>query len=260
MENDDFDKRFVFSWKGGNLDFVYEEKNKKIKKKFLLVEDEDIEEENDYEFLKPNWFDDSKHNVILNSENFDAPTVQIKIPESLNSVMEAEVTQVNETINNKSEKPQLIVDLQNSNLSNAESNNFVVVKTPPLNSDVVVAMNDQSKELLVKSGIETDVLLQEATKLTGNYPEIPATSFQDNKKEIPQIIQMSLEGNKVNINNIMENIPSDVSLIRVNTPEGKPNIIAAIDKKTKEEFEKRNLNPAEELSKFIQKSDVNVVL
>ncbi len=200
------------------------------------------------------------HDVILNADNLDIPTVQVQVPAIMPQIAYVTSEMVaNAVVDTINPDPQILLKVEDASVKIPEDVVLDVVKTPNGSSDVVIAIDPITSLEAEAHNINVKETIAAALNEVENHPELPDLNVDVKQDVIPQVVGMKVDGDTVHLTDVSGNIPADATLIPVQTPDMMPNIVAAIDPATVAEFEAKGLDPQEELSKFLKDSDTGVV-
>jgi HSP20 family molecular chaperone IbpA len=225
--------------------------------------------------------------TVLNADNPEVPTVSVTMPDPMPQIVEATIEPLPVTVDPTSTEPQVQVTLSDATFEVSDAVATEVIKTPEGQSDVVVAVTEETKAALEAVGVDVMETVKAAVEEAAPAaPELPAPaplveaetitvsvtdpSTDVSKLEvttpdvIPQVVEAVIvepvtEGvPAIELVNVSENVPADATLIPVVTQEGQPDVMVAVSPEVQATLEAANVDIATDVSKALVEGEVEV--
>jgi len=237
-----------------------------------LVEEVEVEDETEV-IVNEVVEDDQEVFVVatLNDDNNKKLTVDVIVEKDVPQVMELEVVSVNETLDKRSDEPQVVLQLTDGTYEVEDADKIretIVIHTEEGKADLVVVVSEETatemKELkldpekVVKEALADlideekleldDVVVEEEAETTSvtvveeveDQPETYVEAYVP--LELSLVMKAEVKdsddlGTIIEIKAADENVPDDVQIVPVITPEGHADILIAVDESAKKVIE-----------------------
>lgn len=147
-----------------------------------------------------------------------------------------------------------------------------VVPTDAGKSDVVIAVDPVTQQVLDSKGIDPVVAVQNAVVAADVAPNLPDTSMPDantvtvatpvapvvTPDTVTQIVSVSKDANNIVVSDTSANVDPNAVLVPIVTPAGQPDIVAAVDPALHQEMTDAGVDVSKTLSDAMVKADVSV--
>jgi len=225
--------------------------------------------------------------TVLNADNPEVPTVSVTMPDPMPQIVEVTVDPLPVTVDPTSTEPQVNVTISDATFEVSDNVATEVIKTPEGQSDVVVAVTEETKATLEAVGVDVMETVKAAVEEAAPAaPELPAPeplvqsetitvsvtdpSTDVSKLEVttPDVIAQVMEAvivtpvvegvPAIELVNVSENIPAETTLIPVVTQEGQPDVMIAVSPEVQATLEAANVDIATDVSKALVEGEVEV--
>jgi hypothetical protein len=227
--------------------------------------------------------------TILNADNPDVPTVSVTMPDPMPQIVEVTVDPIPAAaaLDPASTEPQVVVTVSDATYEVSDNVSTDVIKTADGQSDVVVAVTEETKAALEAVGVDVMETVKAAVEEAAPAaPELPApepmveaetitVSVTDPATDVSKlevttsdviaqvveakIVEPVVEGTPaIELVNVSENVPADTTLIPVVTQEGQPDVMVAVSPEVQATLEAANVDIAADVSKALVEGEVEV--
>ena len=218
--------------------------------------------------------------LVVDEKAEDKPTVEVTL-----SAEEAPQVVTVEKVEAEKEGA-VAIEVKDSSIEVSDTAELSTIATEEGKSDVVVAMEPETKAELEADGVKVDEVVKAALETNDAVPELPVTPTADVTEDVAVLVDKTAEDKPTvevtmpdTVTQVMElkaeteptteevavkledtsgAISDTAELIPVVTPEGQPDIIVAVEPEVKDALESAGANTEEVVEKAVNQADVDV--